>query len=311
MTILKPVDYSLMEIGEKLGPVKLKIDDHFLKWYSFCVDDNSKLKLSDDGKNYYNVAPASSLVCDLLRLLYTKYDPNQDLGLHQWEEVEFFSPLIEGEEVELTGKFIDKYVKRGKVYFVTEASAHSMTDGRLIVKHIATETADINPSYKIGGRTAKEGEKRWVKTEFPTDKKPIISLNKFTEVGTPLIGPIKKVYQDQISLFSNAQAFWRSIHTDLEVATKAGLETTVAQGLMETCYISEWATELFGVEWNRSGKISMTFLSPVYPNDILSIKGVLTSNTKKNDGHWIEIDFWIENQNGVKAAVGWLNILLP
>jgi acyl dehydratase len=310
MTPLKPVEFSLMEVGETLGPVQLEIDDHFIKWYSFSVDDYNPWSWTDTSPLGYRIAPASSLICDLLRLLYTRYDPNRDRGLHQKEEVSFHSPVKVGEQVVLSGKFVDKYVKRGKGYVVTEAEARS-TDGRLIVRHRATETADIDPSYNIGGRTAPETPTRWVRAQFPSDIPPVQKVHPDTPEGTPLIGPIKKVFQDQISLFSNAQAFWRSIHTDIEVARESGLKTTVAQGLMQACYISEWATQIFGETWFHTGTLSISFVHPVYPGDIISAQGVVNSKTIEPNGVRVEMETWLQNQDGVLTTVGWFSALIP
>ncbi len=172
------------------------------------------------------VAHAAILVPWLLRLLNTRYDPNTEVGLHQKEEIWFDSPVRLGERVILTGSFTDKYVKRDKGYIVTDAEARSMDDGRLLVRHRCIEIARVDPDVKLGGGSGeRSAAARYVNGEWPADRQVEERVTRATAVGTPFVGAAKTVHQDQMSVFSNVQAGWRNIHTDVEVAHKAGLRS--------------------------------------------------------------------------------------
>lgn len=301
----KPVQYEVMEVGEELGPVELDIDEHFVKSVAFTVDDYRDWHLGDSSPFGAPVAHAGALLCDLLRLLYTRYDPDRDRGLHQREEFWIHGPVFIGERVRLTGRFVDKYIKRGRGYIVTEAEARTIDDDRLVIRHRAIETTEVTARREDEEERVDAVPPRRVKGELPTDRPTISVIDESTRVGDPLIGPVKVVHQDQMSVYSGAQHFWRSIHTDLEAAREEGLPGTVAQGLMVATYLSEWATDLFGPAWFTSGWMSLSFLAPIFAGESVSLYGVVTEVADADPGRRVEVEAWAENPEGRKAVVGW------
>lgn len=308
---LKEATFEAMTVGEDLGPLERDIDEHFIRTYCFTVDDWNPWYSRDDTPFGRAVAPAGILVPDLLRLLNTKYDPNSEVGLHQKEEVWYTSPVFPGEHVVMTGRFVDKYTKRGKGYVVTEAEARSAGDGRLLTRHLATEVARIGEGVELGSGSARPESGRTVAAVWPTDQKPLESLegavHQVDLVGTPILGPRKRVYQDQMSVFSNVAQFWHNIHTDLAVALRAGLPGTLAQGLMSSMYVSEMGTKLFGAGWYYHGWNHLTYLRPVLAGDVLQCRGVVTATTPEASGLRVELEVWLENDRDETTAVGWLS----
>lgn len=297
---LKEATFEAMEVGEQLGPIEIVVDDHYVKQFAFAVDDYAPIS---DG--VATGAHAAILVPELLRLLNTRYDPNTEVGLHQREEVWIHSLPKVGERVTLVGEFVDKYVKRGKGYIVTDASARSAEDGRLLVRHRSTEVARVEEGVEMGAGSASK-PRRAVKGEFPEGVEPAREASPGLAPGTPVLGPAKTLHQDQMSVFSNAAAFWRTIHTDPAAAAKAGSEQTIAQGLMEAMYVSELGARFFGAEWARSGWMSVAFLAPVFAGDELRTKAVVAEPESREDPERLELEVWVENGAGAKAAVGWI-----
>ncbi len=302
---LKEATFEAMEVGEELGPLHVVVDDHYIKQFAFAVDDYSPLR---EGRAIGS--HAAILVPELLRLLNTRYDPNSEAGLHQREEIFIASPARVGEAVTLRGEFVDKYVKRGKGYVVTDATAVSDEDGRLLVRHRATEVARVDDSVEMGRRTGAP-PRRAVKAEWRTDLKPASAARLDLPPGTPVQGPVKELHQDQISVFSNVGAFWRTIHTDPDAALRAGSDRTIAQGLMEAMYLSELAADFYGAAWSRSGWMSVVFLAPVFAGDTLTCRGAVTDPETREDPSRLELEVWVENQDGVNAAMGWVGADSP
>lgn len=307
---LRDATFEAMEVGEVLGPVELVVDDHLVKSFAFTVDDYHSWVMGDTSPFGNRVAHAALLVPLLLRLLNTKFDPNTEVGLHQKEEVWFHSPARVGESVILRGEFVDKYVKRGKGYIVTDATARSAEDGRLLVRHQSTEIARVEPGVELGARSAPRPD-RWVKGEWPQGVEPVRAGATGLEGGKPALGPGKEIHQDQMSVFSNVQSYWRNIHTDIRVAKQAGFPSTVAQGLMATMHISEFGTLLFGEHWFTTGWTYMTFVHPVFPGDRLSTRGVVLGRTPHAAGERVELEVWQENQDGLKTTLGWISATVP
>jgi acyl dehydratase len=145
----KPVDYEVMQVGEELGPVHIVADDHFVKSAAFVTDDYHPWYFSDENPFGRRVVPPAILLCDLLRLLYTRYDPARDRGLHQKEDFRIHSPLFVGERVRLIGTFVDKFVRRERGYVVTRAEARTVGDDRLIISHEAIELSRLGSPYRV------------------------------------------------------------------------------------------------------------------------------------------------------------------
>lgn len=312
---LKQATFEAMTVGEELGPIEREVDEHFIKSYCFSVDDLNPWYLSSQNPFARPVAPAASLVPDLLRLLNTRYDPNSEVGLHQKEEIWQVSPVYLGERAVMKGRFIDKYTKRGKGYVVTEAEARAAGDGRLLVRHLSTEVARIEAGVELGSGSARPESGRQVLAVWPQGRVSLDSLEGVTAtpdlVGTPMLGPRKTVHQDQMSVFSNVAEFWHNIHTDLSVALRAGLPGTLAQGLMSSMYVSELGTRLFGAAWFAHGWNYLTYLRPVLAGDDLSCRAVVTEVAPGDSGTRVELEVWIQNDRDETTAVGWLSCLLP
>jgi acyl dehydratase len=304
----KPVEYECMEVGEVLGPIDILADDHFVKSVAFAVDDYNPWYFSADSPFGRPVVHPSGLLCGLLRLLYTRYDPDRDRGLHQKEEFRIHSPLFVGETVRLTGRFAEKYVKRQRGYVVTEAEARTVADDRLIISHRAIESTEVQV---VAGRDDTDRVDtvplRRVEGVYPAGALPLDALPEIAVVGQALVGPRKTIQQDQMSIYSGAHLFWRSIHTDLGVARESGLEGTVAQGLMQADYLSEWATRMFGAKWFTTGQGNLTFLRPVLAGETLQVRGVVSDVRDRPEGSWIEIETWVENDHAERVAVGWFS----
>lgn len=297
---LKEATFEAMEVGERLGPIEVVVDDHYVKQFAFAVDDYGPI---EDGRA--TSAHAALLVPELLRLLNVNYDPDTEVGLHQREEIWIHSLPKVGERVTLVGEFVDKFVKREKGYVVTDAAAHSAEDGRLLVRHRSTEVARVDADVEMASGSAGKPS-RAVDGEYPDDVEPAEGFDPGLPAGTPFLGRPKRLHQDQISVFSNVAYFWRTIHTDIDAAAKAGSDRTIAQGLMEAMYVSELGAAIFGPAWTTSGWTSLVFLAPMYAGDTLTTKAVLLDPARREDPDRVELETWVENQDGTKVAVGWL-----
>ena len=91
------------------------------------------------------------------------------------------------------------------------------------------------------------------------------------------------------------------LHTDEEYAKSTPFGRLIAPGVMS--FMSVWAkyleVDLFGEELLAGKSTKIEWFKPVYPNDILSSKAVVTDLTKRNNKNGIvEISIEAYNQNG-------------
>lgn len=125
---------------------------------------------------------------------------------------------------------------------------------------------------------------------------------KNMEVGQELPPVRKEITFDDMRLFS----MWsnRNIHTDWEVAKKAGLPAPIAQGLMSHAYLSEMLTQFFGKKWLQGGRLSVSFLRYTLPGDVITTGGIVREKVVEGSHIKFNCDVWCESLSGEKTVAG-------
>jgi hypothetical protein len=65
-------------------------------------------------------------------------------------------------------------------------------------------------------------------------------------------------------------------------------------------------------DWNREAlikRIGTTFRSPVLPDRNIHLRGAITQ--KDSEGHTVECDLWMENDEGERWVIGTATLALP
>jgi len=301
ISTFKDPTYENVYIGETFGPVELVVDDFFLRSYAYALDDYSGMEIVDGMAQPVGYVPPHMIVSDLMQIFLTVYDRDKVVGLHQKEEVIHYKPVPVGAKLTLTGTYTDKYMKRGKGYTVLESIARD-EQGDVVVLQRSTEVMRIPEGTKVGTGSA-EPDRRVSPRGLSSDRVDRISAN--TPVGTALRPLTKQVRQAQMSVFTGVEFHKQGIHTNLEIARRAGLRDCIAQGMMESCWASQYLSALFGESFLSTGRHFSTYLTPIYPKDVITIEGVVTSSEPDEGGRRVEVEYWLTNQDGQTTAVGY------
>lgn len=299
---LKEARFELVNIGDKFGPETMIVTDHKIKAFAFAIDDYHPWYFTHSPFGH-RIGHSALLANDLLMLYLGVFDLSTIMGLHTHEELWFANPVFIDEVVTLQSRYVDKYVRRGKGYVVTEAEARG-EDGRLLLRRRGTEILRVRPGDVVGKRTDDAPAKK-VEGMFDSNRPfvPVASVN--TQVGDPITPLAKHIHQDQVSVFSRIDLFFRNIHTDFESARSAGLETTIAQAEMSVIYLSEMLARFFGASWFTSGWMSTKFVHPTYVGQTVTTYGVVTSRAQVAEGIKLELDCWVRDETGDMTVVGW------
>lgn len=297
----KDPTYENVYIGESFGPVELVLDDFFLRSYAYALDDYSGMKIVDGIAKPVGYVPPHMIVSDLMQIFLTVYDRDKVVGLHQKEEVIHYKPVPVGAKLTLTGTYVDKYMKRGKGYTVLESIARD-DEGDIVILQRSTEVMRIPDGIRVGTGLA-EPDRRVTPRELPVERADRIIAA--APVGTALRALTKQVRQAQMSVFTGIEFHKQGIHTNLKIAKQAGLRDCIAQGMMESCWVSQYLTSLFGERFLSTGRHFSTYLTPIYPKDIVTIEGVVTNREPERGGTRVEVEYWLTNQSGQTTAVGY------
>lgn len=216
------------------------------------------------------------------------YLPNLIGNLHARQEWELFAPLHVGDRVRTQIVVVDRYQKRNRDYVVAEV--------------LVTDTAG---RWLQRSRTHQSFLSELPAGEVVVDKQREQRADRHFEVGSA-VGESLVALQKTISL-GMCQAFSgpaRNYHTDREMAQAMGFPDVVVQGMMSICFVSELMTRNFGLGWWYGGKLDVSLVNVVWPEDCLRICGQVQGTRMEGRRVRVRCQVWAEKENGVKTLVG-------
>lgn len=96
----------------------------------------------------------------------------------------------------------------------------------------------------------------------------------------------------------------QSIHADPELAKSWGVGGAIVQGGHLTAFLNEYMLRRFGRGFLEGGEISVSFINAVRPGDTVVARAEKTGETVVDGRRRVDMDLWLENQNGEKVTVG-------
>jgi acyl dehydratase len=120
-------------------------------------------------------------------------------------------------------------------------------------------------------------------------------------------GPVTK---EKIKDYAEAAGDPNPMHYDEDFAKMAGFQTVIAHGLMTMAFVSEMLTNWLP-SYTQLKRLKTRFTKVVYPGNILTCKGKVTQKYVKEDGNYVELDVWADNQDGETVAKGTATVVLP
>ena len=193
--------------------------------------------------------------------------------MHTEEQLWFDNPVFVGERVTISGRYMDRYEKRGAGYVVLEAQAKG-EDGRSLVRHRGIEIMRIAACHGASGGRAEPPEK-CVGAQIREDLPPAASVSLKLQPGLPLPPLYKHITPEQISAYSVRGSYHKGLHNDLAIAQAAGLRTPIAQGRMQACHVAQLLTDFFGASFFTSGWLRLKFLNPLFAGDAVTIRAAV------------------------------------
>jgi len=135
----------------------------------------------------------------------------------------------------------------------------------------------------------------------------MMKAHKNLKVGAALEPRVHEITQEKINVYSRYNAYGKdtkNIHTDDEVARKAGLPRALAQGRYPVGYLSEYLLDFFERGWIQGGKLDVSMVKSIFPGDTITIRGTVRDKFQEGKFTRVILDVWLENQNEEKATVG-------
>ena len=200
------------------------------------------------------------------------------------QEWDFRQPLRPGARYEVSGRSVDVYERRDRSVVLTETVLQDESgDVAVSMRHHQSyvlyqsegEVSLRDPSKKEGARTyaLPEGES---------------------------FGPLARtITLEMCGSFFHGD---RNYHTDRGASEELGFTDVVVGGKMTMSLLGELLDQRFGDAWKSSGKLLVKFANIVWPNETVTVKGVLQGENA-DDPSRRDIACWVEKDNGVIAVV--------
>lgn len=213
--------------------------------------------------------------------------------MHTKHACEVYRCATIGERVCITGRHVDKFVKRDKQTIVLASEVHG-EGGDLILSQRSTHIRALQPGV------AKRVETRGT-AELPR-KEDVASDLQSLQVGSWLPPLAKVASREQLIAFAGVE--WPNIHTDESIARAAGLQGCIASGLQTMAYVSELLARCLGDGWRIGGRIEVAFTAPLLANvAVYACARVREIATEGGCGRAI-FDVWCDTQAGLRVLAG-------
>lgn len=129
------------------------------------------------------------------------------------------------------------------------------------------------------------------------------------EIGASFDGPPCEYSLARVLAFSAGfidEPNWphKNLHTDLDMAQEAGLDTIIASGTQSEGLLVALLIELFGTPWLEHGVMDLKVINSVHVDDVVQAKAILKDRTDTGEDTTALLDVWCEKQDGTKMLVG-------
>ena len=135
----------------------------------------------------------------------------------------------------------------------------------------------------------------------------MVKAHKELDIGDEIDPVTYEITQEKINIYSRYVFHGKdtkNIHTDDEIARRAGLPRALAQGRYPVGYISERMMDFFGKGWVQGGNLEVSLVKGIFPGDTITVKGIITEKLPDGDAIRLVLDVWLENQAGEPATAG-------
>ena len=110
----KELRWDDIEVGEEVGPLEYEISEELIDKFAKAIDDYDDWYMKDSPFGGRIAHPTFSAT-DYVDLMFLKRTPIMS-WVHAKQSIELINPAKLGSKVTVTGKIVDKYIKRGRRY---------------------------------------------------------------------------------------------------------------------------------------------------------------------------------------------------
>ncbi|MCY3568603.1 MAG: MaoC/PaaZ C-terminal domain-containing protein [Chloroflexi bacterium] len=260
--------------GVDLGTAQVAIDERALNDYYQGLELDRPM----------DAQSAPSMVAANVDMATRMYFENDFGNLWLRQEWDFRKPLAAGATYEASGRSIDVYQRRDRSVILTET----------VLKDEAGDVAVVQRHHQSFVLDQNEGK---VTLRDPSKKEGARSYS--LPEGDPFGPIVRTISLEMCGSFFHGD---RNYHTDKQASEELGFTDVVVGGKMTMSLVGELLDQRFGDAWKSSGKLLVKFTNIVWPNETVTVKGVL-QGSNEDDPERRNVACWVEKENGVIVVV--------
>ncbi len=100
------------------------------------------------------------------------------------------------------------------------------------------------------------------------------------------------------------------IHMDDEGGRKAGMKAAFGMGNLRFAYMHDCLRQWIGINGDIK-RVEVQYRAINYKNDVLTTRGKVTRKYRKDGLNLVDLEIWVENQEGAVTAPGKATVALP
>lgn len=100
-------------------------------------------------------------------------------------------------------------------------------------------------------------------------------------------------------MWENINRYFMPIHIDPEFGKAVGLGGIILHGLCTMAFVSQMNIDWLGGDPSRLKKLKVRFVSPVKPEDTITIEGKVVGK----EGNTLRCEMSVKNQEGVEVMI--------
>jgi hypothetical protein len=274
----KYIPWEELKINDLYGPVELP----YIERYFTCEMDELDPVHTMESPWGGPVYPAMYMGTLLgLRMIGSRFDSHATVPARLFQKN--IHPARLDKKLFLSGRLVDKYIKRGLEYAAIETL---MTDEdglniRQTTDHFLLSLEKRSDVLEVKG---------WTDFVPIADLKSGYEIPSFTRIA----------YQRALDEFPFLDD---SSHKDDYARTK-GYPAALLSGYVLCGYLSKYFEDFFGPDWFFGGTIELAFIKAVHQKQPITIRASVAEKIEREEGLWLTLSFRLEQSDGTINVKG-------
>ncbi len=243
-------------------------------------------------------------------------------GFSASDEHEIFRPVRPGDVITVTTSIGDMFEKHGRpgvglMLFTRYDKTYRNQRNEIVAICRWTSVGYEGPTN--GGQVPSEPSRA---ASTPSDASHVPSLDEreaqrrtrvyFEDVSEGLeLAPVAMLQtQKRFVRWAQASNDLSDIHYDYKLMRERGMPDVAGQGALSAGYVVSMLSDWYTPDGFLK-KIAVQYRHYSIPGDVLTTRGVVTGKRQENGDTLVDLDVWVENQQGRKVTVGQAVVSLP